>query len=143
MRTAWELPLRKSRVVVMTSYADGSPVQAGDTIRKEQADALLTSRLERGGGIPMPMVWSCSSAAVYAVPGWQSVPPQADSAGSGSYQDATATKPVSLGASICGAQSCGLASDWLPKVGVGIRVTWNLSPNCLGSGDWSHQCLEA
>jgi len=74
MRTAWELPLRKSRVVVMTSYADGSPVQAGDTIRKEQADALLASRLERGGGIPVPMAWSCSSAAVYAVPGGNQYP---------------------------------------------------------------------
>jgi GH24 family phage-related lysozyme (muramidase) len=32
-----------------TSYADGTPVQAGDTIGQEQADALLASRLERDG----------------------------------------------------------------------------------------------
>jgi len=41
----------------MTSYAYGSPVQAGDTIRQEMADALLASCLERGGGIPVPMAW--------------------------------------------------------------------------------------
>ncbi len=32
-----------------TSYADGAPVQAGDTIGQEQADALLAGRLERDG----------------------------------------------------------------------------------------------
>jgi GH24 family phage-related lysozyme (muramidase) len=32
-----------------TSYADGTPVQAGDTIGQEQADALLAGRLERDG----------------------------------------------------------------------------------------------
>ena len=40
---------------VLTIYADGSPVQAEDPIRQEQADAMLTSRLERGGGMPVPM----------------------------------------------------------------------------------------
>ena len=40
---------------VLTSYADGSPVQAEDPIRQEQAVALLSCRLERGGGIPVPM----------------------------------------------------------------------------------------
>ena len=48
---------------VVTSYADGSPVQAEDPIRQEQAVALLSCRLERGGGIPVPMAWGCSSAA--------------------------------------------------------------------------------
>jgi hypothetical protein len=42
---------------VVTSYADGSPVQAEDPIRQEQAVALLSCRLERGGGIPVPMAW--------------------------------------------------------------------------------------
>jgi GH24 family phage-related lysozyme (muramidase) len=32
-----------------TSYADGTPVEAGDTIGQEQADALLSGRLERDG----------------------------------------------------------------------------------------------
>jgi GH24 family phage-related lysozyme (muramidase) len=32
-----------------TSYADGTPVQGGDTIGQEQADALLASRLVRDG----------------------------------------------------------------------------------------------
>ena len=34
-----------------------TPAVAGtaDTIRQEQADALLASRLERGGGMPVPM----------------------------------------------------------------------------------------
>ena len=32
-----------------TSYADGTPVQGGDTIGQKQADALLASRLERDG----------------------------------------------------------------------------------------------
>ena len=41
----------------MTSYADGSLVQAEDPIRQEQAVALLSCRLERGGGIPVPMAW--------------------------------------------------------------------------------------
>jgi len=40
---------------VVTSYADGSPVQAEDPIRQEQAVALLSCRLERGGGVPVPM----------------------------------------------------------------------------------------
>jgi GH24 family phage-related lysozyme (muramidase) len=30
-----------------TNYANGTPVQAGDTIGQEQADALLKSRMER------------------------------------------------------------------------------------------------
>jgi hypothetical protein len=42
---------------VLTSYADGFPVQARDLIRYEQAVALLSCRLERGGGIPAPMAW--------------------------------------------------------------------------------------
>ena len=41
----------------MTSYAGGSLVQAEDPIRQEQAVALLSCRLERGGGIPVPMAW--------------------------------------------------------------------------------------
>ena len=41
----------------MTSYPDGFPVQAEDPIRQEQAVALLSCRLERGGGIPVPMAW--------------------------------------------------------------------------------------
>jgi hypothetical protein len=69
--------------------------------------------------------------------------PQADSAVSGSYQDATATKLGSLGAGISAAQSSCLASDWLPRVGVGIRINWQLSHNCLGSGVRSHQYLAA
>ena len=40
---------------VLTSYADGSPVQAEDPIRQEQAVALPSCRLERGGGVPVPM----------------------------------------------------------------------------------------
>jgi len=32
-----------------TSYAEGTPVQAGDTIGQEQADVLLAGRLERDG----------------------------------------------------------------------------------------------
>jgi hypothetical protein len=40
---------------VVTSYAGGSLVQAEDPIRQEQAVALLSCRLERGGGIPVPM----------------------------------------------------------------------------------------
>jgi len=40
---------------VVTSYSDGFPVQARDLIRYEQAVALLSCRLERGGGIPVPM----------------------------------------------------------------------------------------
>ena len=48
---------------VEASYADGSLVQGEDPIRKEQAVALLSCRLERGGGIPVPMAWGCSSAA--------------------------------------------------------------------------------
>jgi hypothetical protein len=40
---------------VLTSYADGFPVQSEDPIRQEQAVALLSCRLERGGGIPAPM----------------------------------------------------------------------------------------
>jgi hypothetical protein len=42
---------------VVTSYADGFPVQAEDPIRQEQAVALLSCRLVRGGGIPVPMAW--------------------------------------------------------------------------------------
>jgi hypothetical protein len=42
---------------VLTSYVDGFPVQAEDPIRQEQAVALLSCRLERGGGIPVPMAW--------------------------------------------------------------------------------------
>jgi hypothetical protein len=42
---------------VVTSYADGSLVQAEDPIRQEMAVALLPCRLERGGGIPVPMAW--------------------------------------------------------------------------------------
>jgi len=42
---------------VVTSYAGGSLVQAEDPIRQEQAVALLSCRLERGGGIPVPMAW--------------------------------------------------------------------------------------
>jgi hypothetical protein len=42
---------------VLTSYVDGFPVQAEDPIRQEQAVALLSCRLERGGGIPLPMAW--------------------------------------------------------------------------------------
>jgi hypothetical protein len=42
---------------VETSYADGSLVQGEDPIRQEQAVALLSCRLERGGGILVPMVW--------------------------------------------------------------------------------------
>ncbi len=41
----------------MTSYPDGFPVQSEDLIRQEQAVALLSCRLERGGGIPVPMAW--------------------------------------------------------------------------------------
>jgi hypothetical protein len=48
---------------VLTSYAECSPVQGEDPIRKEQAVALLSCRLERGGGIPVPMAWGCNSAA--------------------------------------------------------------------------------
>jgi hypothetical protein len=35
---------------------------AADTIRQEQAVALLTSRLERGGGMPVPIAWDPPSA---------------------------------------------------------------------------------
>ena len=42
---------------VVTSYPDGFPVQSEDPIRQEQAVALLSCRLERGGGIPVPMAW--------------------------------------------------------------------------------------
>jgi hypothetical protein len=42
---------------VVTSYAGGSLVQAEDPIRQEQAVALLSCRLVRGGGIPAPMAW--------------------------------------------------------------------------------------
>jgi hypothetical protein len=42
---------------VLTSYAVGSLVQAEDPIRQEQAVALLSCRLVRGGGIPVPMAW--------------------------------------------------------------------------------------
>ena len=42
---------------VVTSYADGFPVQAEDPIRQEQAVAVLSCPLERGGGIPLPMAW--------------------------------------------------------------------------------------
>ena len=48
---------------VVTGYAGNSLVQAEDPIRQEQAVALLSCRLERGGGIPVPMAWGCSSAA--------------------------------------------------------------------------------
>ena len=48
---------------VVTSYAEGSPEQVEDPIHQEQAVALLSCRLERGGGIPVPMAWGCSSAA--------------------------------------------------------------------------------
>ncbi len=41
----------------LTSYADGSLVQSEDPIRQEQAVALLSCRLERGGGITVPMAW--------------------------------------------------------------------------------------
>ena len=41
----------------MTSYPDGFPVQAEDPIRQEQAVALLSCRLERGGGILIRMAW--------------------------------------------------------------------------------------
>ena len=45
----------------------------------------------------------------------------------GNYQDATAAKLRSLCASISAAQTRGLARDWLPRVGVGIRIN-RLSP---------------
>ena len=45
---------------VLTSYADGFPVQSEDPIRQEQAVALLSCRLERGGGIPAPTAWDPS-----------------------------------------------------------------------------------
>jgi hypothetical protein len=48
---------------VETSYADGSLVQGEDPNRQEEAVALLSCRLERGGGIPVPMAWGCNSAA--------------------------------------------------------------------------------
>jgi hypothetical protein len=40
---------------VVTSYPDGFPVQSENPIRQEQAVALLSCRLERGGGIPVLM----------------------------------------------------------------------------------------
>jgi hypothetical protein len=48
---------------LLTSYADGSLVQAEDPIRQEQAVALLSRRLERVGGIPVPMAWVPQSLA--------------------------------------------------------------------------------
>jgi hypothetical protein len=45
---------------VVTSYPDGFLVQAEDPIRQEQAVALLSCRLERGGGIPAPTAWDPS-----------------------------------------------------------------------------------
>jgi hypothetical protein len=83
------------------------------------------------------------SISVYAVPWWQSVHPRLLQSAAGSYQDATATKLGSLGAGISAAQACCLASDWLPRVGMGIRIGWHLSHNCLGSWVWSHQYLAA
>ena len=49
----------------------------------------------------------------------------------GNYQDATAAKLRSLCASISAAQTRGLARDWLPRVGVGIRIN-RLSPQLAG-----------
>ncbi|GDX73846.1 hypothetical protein LBMAG40_05030 [Cyanobium sp.] len=45
-----------------TSYADGTPVQGGDTIGQEQADALLASRLVRDGA------WLAQR-----IPGWDAL----------------------------------------------------------------------
>jgi hypothetical protein len=42
---------------VVTGYVGNSLVQAEGPVRQEQAVALLSCRLERGGGIPVPMAW--------------------------------------------------------------------------------------
>jgi hypothetical protein len=47
---------------------------------------------------------------------------QAASVRAGSYQEVTATKLGSLAVIISAAQTRGLASDWLPRIGVGMRV---------------------
>jgi len=42
---------------VVTGYVGNSLVQAEGPVRQEQAVALLSCRLERGGGIPVLMAW--------------------------------------------------------------------------------------
>jgi GH24 family phage-related lysozyme (muramidase) len=56
-----------------TSYADGTPVQAGDTIGQEQADALLASRLKRDGA------WLDQRIPGWAASPWQLWQAQAQS----------------------------------------------------------------
>ena len=116
---------------------------AADTIRQVQAVALLASRLVRGGGIPVPMEWSCSSAAVYSVPGWKPVHPRLIQSAAGSYQDATATKPVSLGASICAAKNVVSVaigcprSEWaLGLLGTLPTIAWVQVTGPIS--DWRH-----
>ena len=62
------------------------------------------------------------AAAVNAVPGGQSLLPRLIQPAAGSNQDATAAKLRSFCASISAAQTRDLAGDWLPRVGVGIRI---------------------
>ena len=72
-----------------------------------------------------------SAIAVNEVPGRQPLVPRLIQSDAGSYQDATATKIGFIGASISTAQTRGLAGDWLPRVGVGIRIK-RLSPPLAG-----------
>ena len=62
------------------------------------------------------------AVAVNAVPGGQSLLPRLIQPAAGSNQDATAAKIGFLFASISAAQTRDLAGDWLPRVGVGIRI---------------------
>ena len=73
-----------------------------------------------------------SAGAVNPEPGGQSLLPRLIQPAAGSNQDATPAKPGSLCDSISAAQTRGLAGDWLPRVGVGIRMSWFLSPQLAG-----------
>lgn len=129
-------------VVLLGSVASGVPLADSDDTRLVQsADFdLIEAKLARS--IPVPCGY-IHRGPVDRHTGSGHWLPRLIQPDLGSYQDATDAKHGSLGTSISAVQTLGLAGDWLPRVGVGIKSDKHLSCCKLGSGNRCHCCLAA